>query len=156
MLTETVNAPAGRARATAAGGGEEGRAALSRPQLTLTPHCRKAKCSGDVPSCESCLISHEDCSYSGEHDGRKPASKQYLKALQERVKALEALLDGEAISHVGIETVEDITAGGGARVGIGKARKAGGTDGEALPEDLERLKVCTAGAVKQKRPNRDR
>ena len=37
------------------------------------------------------MLYHEECSYE-KHDGRKPASKQYVSALEQRVKELEALL----------------------------------------------------------------
>lgn len=38
------------------------------------------------------MLYHEECSYDGKLDGRKPASKAYVAALENRVKELEALL----------------------------------------------------------------
>lgn len=49
------------------------------------------RCSGGSP-CEACILYHEDCSYTEKHDGRKPASKAFVSALEQRVKDLEAIL----------------------------------------------------------------
>lgn len=40
----------------------------------------------------ACQLYHEDCTYEGKSDGRKPQSKSYVSALEQRVKELEALL----------------------------------------------------------------
>ncbi|GAA6042421.1 hypothetical protein JCM8097_008444 [Rhodosporidiobolus ruineniae] len=53
---------------------------------------RKSKCDGGTPSCSNCRLYHDDCTYSSAQDGRRPAPKAYVQALEERIRVLEALL----------------------------------------------------------------
>ncbi|BGP19681.1 hypothetical protein JCM10213v2_007777 [Rhodosporidiobolus nylandii] len=52
----------------------------------------QSKCDGGTPVCSTCTLYHDTCSYTSSQDGRRPAAKSYVKALEERVKLLEDLL----------------------------------------------------------------
>lgn len=54
---------------------------------------RKTRCDGGMPRCATCTLYKEDCVYDSGQDGRKPASKEYVQSLQERIRSLEAALD---------------------------------------------------------------
>lgn len=85
------------------------------------------RCSGGTP-CEACILYHEECVQSDSHDRRRPASKQYVSALEERVKELEALLAGKVDTEV-----------------IPPAARSAPADEEEVPSvGIEQLKVRRA------------
>lgn len=43
------------------------------------------------------MLYHEECNYDEKHDGRKPASKAFVAALEKRVKDLEAILQSHGL-----------------------------------------------------------
>ncbi|GJN93253.1 hypothetical protein Rhopal_006300-T1 [Rhodotorula paludigena] len=53
---------------------------------------RKSKCDGGNP-CSTCELYCDTCTYTQEQDGRRPAAKAYVSALEERVRHLEGLLN---------------------------------------------------------------
>ncbi|ORY35317.1 fungal-specific transcription factor domain-domain-containing protein [Naematelia encephala] len=52
---------------------------------------RRMRCNGQ-PRCQTCTTYDEECIYDPDHDGRKPATKQYVEALVNRVRQLEDML----------------------------------------------------------------
>ncbi|ORY35048.1 fungal-specific transcription factor domain-domain-containing protein [Naematelia encephala] len=64
---------------------------------------RRVRCDG-LPRCSTCQVSDVECIYDPDQDGRKPATKLYVEALVNRVKALEEQLanqDGNTSSTPG-------------------------------------------------------
>lgn len=80
----------------------------------------------------TCTLYQDQCSYSSETDGRKPASKSYVTALEERVKVLEALLTKAGVSD-DATSLEGAVEGGGDGTGL---------EGDAQADlGIDRLKV---------------
>jgi hypothetical protein len=84
----------------------------------------------------------EECVYNTEQDGRRPAAKAYVAALEDRVKVLERLLekhglgeDGEVSEEVTHASKETMAAGGRGDDPEGRA----GTG--RVDSGLDRLKV---------------
>lgn len=80
----------------------------------------KTRCDGATPKCSTCTTYHEDCIYSTALDGRKPASKEYVKALQQRITLLEQALEEQtaaihrmSVQEGGDEGGEGVRGGGG-------------------------------------------
>ncbi|GAA6059217.1 hypothetical protein JCM10212_006610 [Sporobolomyces blumeae] len=53
---------------------------------------RKAKCDGVSPSCSTCVLYRDECTWAHEQDHRRTAKKGEVTALRERIKILETLL----------------------------------------------------------------
>lgn len=49
------------------------------------------RCDGNA-RCSTCVLYEEDCIYEPDLDGRKPATKMFVEALQNRIKVLEEML----------------------------------------------------------------
>ncbi|KXJ85672.1 fungal-specific transcription factor domain-domain-containing protein [Microdochium bolleyi] len=58
---------------------------------------KRVKCDSGRPSCLPCVTSGEHCEYTRQESKRKPPSKRYVEALQERIRNLEAQL--ESLGH---------------------------------------------------------
>ncbi|KAJ4267025.1 hypothetical protein NW762_003123 [Fusarium torreyae] len=54
---------------------------------------KRIKCDSQRPSCTSCHASGEICEYTSQDSNRKPPSKRYVEALQERIRTLESQLE---------------------------------------------------------------
>ena len=66
-----------------------------KSELTLILHLLAS-----VSLVATCELYHDDCAYTAEQDGRRPAAKQYVTALEERVKVLERMLkQGETLGE---------------------------------------------------------
>ena len=61
---------------------------------------RRTKCDGQ-PRCATCVAHDEQCIYDPDQDGRKPATKLYVEALVNRVRALEQELE-ETRANLGL------------------------------------------------------
>ncbi|VUC26578.1 unnamed protein product [Clonostachys rosea] len=61
-----------------------------RSSLACTS-CRtkRIKCDSQRPCCASCSTSGDVCEYTSQDSNRKPPSKRYVEALQERIRTLE-------------------------------------------------------------------
>ncbi|BGP02993.1 hypothetical protein NBRC10513v2_006720 [Rhodotorula toruloides] len=101
-----------------------GTEAVRRNATRACQQCRrrKSKCDGKSP-CSTCTLYHDTCAYSGETDGRKPASKSYVTALEERVKVLEALLTQAGVSD-DAATLEGAVDRGDDGAGLGEGVQA--------------------------------
>jgi hypothetical protein len=64
---------------------------------------RRTKCDG-APRCSTCQLHDVSCVYGHEHDGRRTASKQYVQALEHRVKELETQLQLSTMMGTDAET----------------------------------------------------
>ncbi|OXC63478.1 hypothetical protein AYX13_06698 [Cryptococcus neoformans] len=66
---------------------------------------RKAKCTGQPPSCQTCQLYNDECKWGEDDDGRKPASRQFVQSLKNRIKSLEAALEarGQLVPSLGDE-----------------------------------------------------
>lgn len=66
---------------------------------------RKAKCTGQPPSCQTCQLYNDECKWGEDDDGRKPASRQFVQSLKNRIKSLEAALEarGQLVPSPGDE-----------------------------------------------------
>ncbi|KAI5479510.1 hypothetical protein MNV49_003452 [Pseudohyphozyma bogoriensis] len=76
----------------------------------------------------NCAACGEVCTYSTEHDARKPASKQFVDALQQRIRTLEALLEENNIvpgvgSTAGVQAMDIVGVKPEASSGEGGARE---------------------------------
>ncbi|EXL60787.1 hypothetical protein FOCG_00076 [Fusarium oxysporum f. sp. radicis-lycopersici 26381] len=58
-----------------------------------TCRIKRVKCDGQRPSCSTCHTNGEVCEYTAQDSNRKPPSKRYVEALQERIRTLEAQLE---------------------------------------------------------------
>ncbi|SCN81513.1 related to pathway-specific regulatory protein nit-4 [Fusarium fujikuroi] len=58
-----------------------------------TCRTKRVKCDGQRPSCSTCNTAGEVCEYTTQDSNRKPPSKRYVEALQERIRTLEAQLE---------------------------------------------------------------
>ncbi|KAG4260928.1 hypothetical protein FPRO03_02751 [Fusarium proliferatum] len=58
-----------------------------------TCRTKRVKCDGQRPSCSTCSTAGEVCEYTTQDSNRKPPSKRYVEALQERIRTLEAQLE---------------------------------------------------------------
>ncbi|GAA5944992.1 uncharacterized protein JCM15063_000595 [Sporobolomyces koalae] len=65
---------------------------------------RKAKCDGVQPICSTCALYKSECVWSEDVDKRRTARKGEVAALRERIKTLEALLDGRDPQATGGES----------------------------------------------------
>ena len=84
---------------------------------------RRVKCDGQ-PRCAACALHGEVCSYNGHIDRRKPPTKQYVEALEHRVRQLEkrnpSARDGHGLSSIesspesslGVKSPETMNEGG--------------------------------------------
>ncbi|KAH7354817.1 fungal-specific transcription factor domain-containing protein [Rhexocercosporidium sp. MPI-PUGE-AT-0058] len=54
---------------------------------------KRVKCDSQRPACSSCLTNGGDCEYTHQGSNRKPPSKRYVEALQERIRNLESQLE---------------------------------------------------------------
>lgn len=63
-------------------------------------HCRrrKSRCDGARPSCSTCVVFGQECSYDPAQDGRKPPSRDYVRSLEERLRVLEAAIQDKYTS----------------------------------------------------------
>ncbi|CAD6583328.1 MAG: hypothetical protein CYPHOPRED_002339 [Cyphobasidiales sp. Tagirdzhanova-0007] len=71
---------------------------------------RKVRCDGRTPTCSTCTTYEDECLYDLYHDARKPPSREYVGALQQRIRILEHQLD--TIQHVSREESESASAPG--------------------------------------------
>ncbi|GEM10769.1 cytoplasmic protein [Rhodotorula toruloides] len=71
----------------------------------------------------TCTLYHDTCTFSIETDGRKPASKSYVTALEERVKVLEAILTQGGVSD-DATTLQDTVDGVGDGTGLEEGAQA--------------------------------
>lgn len=58
------------------------------PHMSITDGLRRTRCDGQ-PRCATCKSLNEECVYEGDQDGRRPATKQYVESLKNRIKLLE-------------------------------------------------------------------
>ncbi|KAL0571833.1 hypothetical protein V5O48_010129 [Marasmius crinis-equi] len=101
---------------------------------------RKIKCDGKRPACGSCVTYNiaSECSYSQDQDHRRIAPKQYVKALEQRVKFLESVLAEKNIVPDGFNVGVDLGDDGGSTDGEGS------TDGGSVGDPnvaVSRLKI---------------
>ncbi|KAH7267839.1 fungal-specific transcription factor domain-containing protein [Fusarium redolens] len=68
---------------------------LSQRSALACSTCRikRVKCDCQHPSCSTCNTAGEICEYTAQDSNRKPPSKCYVEALQERIRTLEAQLE---------------------------------------------------------------
>lgn len=83
----------------------------------------------------ACALVEEACGYGDQIDGRKAASKTYVDALHQRIRALEGMLEEAGLPHGG--EVEERPAKGKEKAVDGLQ----GSDVEAGLEAIEMLKV---------------
>ncbi|GAA6023162.1 hypothetical protein JCM10207_005747 [Rhodosporidiobolus poonsookiae] len=88
---------------------------------------RKSKCDGGQPTCSTCSLYHDECSYSAEQDGRRPAARAYVTALEDRIRVLEGLLKQR--DDAGMQDLGDSSS------------TATDEDGEGKAIGLDRLKL---------------
>ncbi len=74
---------------------------------------RRIKCDG-LPRCATCTEFDEPCLYEADRDGRKPATKQYVEALESRVRLLECMMGPDQSTRMG--SLEDDWEGHSSRV----------------------------------------
>jgi hypothetical protein len=83
----------------------------------------------------------EECVYNTEQDGRRPAAKAYVAALEDRVKVLERLLEKHGLS-VGQNSEEITHASNEMMAAGGRGDDAEGRAGNGrVDSGLDRLKV---------------
>ncbi|ORY78476.1 fungal-specific transcription factor domain-domain-containing protein [Leucosporidium creatinivorum] len=96
---------------------------------------RRSKCDAVRPTCGACALVEEACGYGDQLDGRKAASKTYVDALHQRIRALEGMLEEAGLPHGG--EVEERPAKGKEKAVDGPQ----GSDVEAGLEAIEMLKI---------------
>ncbi|KAI1070835.1 hypothetical protein LB507_006814 [Fusarium sp. FIESC RH6] len=65
---------------------------------------KRIKCDGQRPICTTCITNGERCEYTSQDSNRKPPSKRYVEALQERIRSLESRLE----KYQGADTYKDV------------------------------------------------
>jgi hypothetical protein len=85
----------------------------------------------------SCVLYKEECVYNTEQDGRRPAAKAYVAALEDRIRVLEKLLEKHGLTEadLGADAMSPVASSG--RVGQGEVE----SDEGRMDSGLDRLKV---------------
>ncbi|GAA5899523.1 hypothetical protein JCM8208_000581 [Rhodotorula glutinis] len=97
MLSQSRPDKAGRKTSSRAS--QAGRSGRNASRACQNCRRRKSKCDAREP-CSTCELYHDECTYTAEQDGRRPAAKSYVSALEERVKVLERMLkQGSALGE---------------------------------------------------------
>ncbi|KAK4055461.1 hypothetical protein OIV83_000007 [Microbotryomycetes sp. JL201] len=137
----------------------------------LTCRRKRIKCSGEQPTCSTCLKHGRPCEWDLEHDKRKPYTREVVEALQQQISSLEAKIASmqslsasspsslsgisppSASSHSVAETANDSLAGGLARNAHGELRFYGPGSAMSVLADAaasaEGLKAARHAAVTQ-------
>jgi hypothetical protein len=87
----------------------------------------------------------EECVYNTEQDGRRPAAKAYVAALEDRVKVLERLLEKHGLGEDGQVSEEVTHASNEILATGGRGDDAEGRAGNGrVDSGLDRLKVSNS------------
>lgn len=102
----------------------------------LTSHAdgrsRRTRCDGQ-PRCGTCRLVDEECVYEGDQDGRRPATKQYVESLKNRIKQLESQLQAKSSGGPSEQAVSN-GDGSGFHLSRSPVAMTGGPEREALSE----------------------